>query len=91
MTLRRRGDVHDIRPGFLQQLADIAKVGLDRKALEELTGHQRFTVADANHFTATDMLELFRVGVGDLAAPNDGDFKHNSLEKIKMEKQKVEI
>ncbi len=84
MTLRRSRDMHHIGPGLVQHFFDIAKTRLDRKTLKELAGHQWFAIADADHFATADMLKQVGMRVGNLAATDDGYFKHNSLGKVEM-------
>src|SRR5262249_8795261 len=79
MTLRGRRDVNDIGLRLIQQASQILVPALDRKSLEELLRHQRLPIASGDDLAPFHALNLRRVRVGDLAASDDGDFKHDSL------------
>src|SRR5260370_32016562 len=72
----RRSNVNNIGPAFTQQCVNVAEVPFDRKSLAELLRHQRFPVADPDDLATLNSLDLRGVGVGNLAASNDGNFKH---------------
>ena len=78
MALRRGRDVHDVRRGFLHQLRQITEVPPNTESLGKLLGHQLFPVTDADQFASLDSLDLRRMRVRDLPAPNDGYPKHDA-------------
>ena len=86
MALRRRRDVHDVRPGVVEQLADVAEVAPDREPLAQLPRHQRLAVADADDLAPVDPPDLRRVGVRDLAAADDRDLKHGRASRRQLSK-----
>src|SRR5580704_744162 len=76
MTFRWSCDVNNVRASRFQKFPKICKILLDRKTLVELPGHERFTVTDCNDFTSLYPLYLQSVGISNLAASHNGDFKH---------------
>jgi hypothetical protein len=76
VTLRRRRDMDNVRPGFGHKFSQIAKVPFDRESFVELLGHERLPVTDPYDLTIADPQDLGRVRVSDFSAPNDGYLKH---------------
>ncbi len=70
------GDVDHVGPGLGDEFAEVGELGFHRETIGELLGHEWFAVADADDFAATDSLNLSGVEIGNLAATDDGDFKH---------------
>jgi hypothetical protein len=50
----------------------------DTKSLAELLSHERFAITHPDDFTRLDPLNLRRVGIRDLSAPDDGYPKHDA-------------
>ena len=76
MAFRRRGNVNDIRSGFLQQFCQVCKLFFDLESLSELLGHERLRIADPHHLAAADSLDMCGMSIGNLATAYNGDFQH---------------
>src|SRR5437867_2424481 len=76
MTLRRCRDLNDIRLSPAQECIEVAIVAPHRVPVIKLPRHQRLTVTDPHDLTALDPQYLRSMRIRDLAAPDDGDFKH---------------
>ena len=79
MALRRRRNVNHIRMTFAQECPKIRVAGFHRISLIELARHQRFAVTYADDFATANPLDLRGMGIGNLAAPDNGNFKHEPL------------
>ena len=76
VTLRRRRDMHDVRPGLAHKFSQIGKVPIDRESFAELLGHERLPVTDPHDLATADPQDLRGVGVSDFSTSDDGDPKH---------------
>src|SRR6516165_3977868 len=77
MTLRWRGDVHNVGSPLLQEFRHVAEALFDREPFTELFGHQRLTIAYGRDLTILNAPDLHGVLIRDLAASDDGDPKHS--------------
>ena len=85
VTLRRRGNVHDLRRRGRQQLLDLGKGTLDPKAFRQLLRHQQFAIADGDDAAPGDAVNGLNVLIGDLAAADDCDAEHEASLKLAQE------
>ena len=76
MTLRRRRNVDNVWPGFIQELVQVVKATLARKSLVKLSRHQWFLIADTNNLASRNPSNLGGMGIRDLSASDNGDPKH---------------
>ena len=68
--------MNNVRPSGPQKFPEISVGLLNGKAVTQLLGHQRFAVTHCHDLAVLDSLDLRRMGIGDFAAPYDGNLKH---------------
>ena len=68
--------MNHIRFAFIQHGGQIGEVLFDRKSLIKLPRHQRLTIADPDDFDVRNPLDLGRMRIRYLAAPDYRSPKH---------------
>ena len=76
MASRRRGDMHDVRLGFVQKLGQVAEIPPDGKPLVELPCHEQLPVTDSYDLASPDPQDLGYMSIRDLSASHDAYPKH---------------
>ncbi len=76
MTCRRSCNMNHIRPGLVKKPLHVSAVSFDTESFSQLSSHQFFPVANPNNFAPANPLDLRRVRVRNLAAPDNANFKH---------------
>ena len=79
MALRRRCDVNDVRSRGFQHVRQIRKALQNTKPFPELSGHQRFQIADSNDVAAGDPTNRVYVLISNLTATDYCDTKQLML------------
>ena len=64
----------DVWPGRLQHLAQLGKALSNAEAFPQLFRHSQFPIANGLKFAIRDPMNGMDMLVGDLAAPDNGDF-----------------
>ena len=75
VRLGGRGDVHDVRPHFVQHLEVVIVRRGDAEPRARLPGEIEMPVADCDNPRARQLRELLQVRIGDLAAADQGDLQ----------------
>ena len=76
VTLRRRGDVNDLRFHRSQHFCGVTENARDTKSFCQLLGHQLFAIVYRHDLAIRNALQRLEVLVGDFAASDDSNLEH---------------
>ncbi len=69
----------DIRMCFMEKFIEITEIMFDRESIMKLLCHEFFIVANGDNFTTRNFLDFGCMGVSNLSASYDSNFKHSIL------------